>query len=625
MEMPDLVLPFAALCVLVTAGCDSQCDQRAVYVDADGDGFGDDDRVGYGCEQRISTVDPGFSFTGGDCDDGDPAISPEAVEVCNGLDDNCSGQADEGVTEVLYFDGDGDGYGDAETAREACRSRGSAWVARSEDCDDDEPEAHPGRSELCGDGIDNDCDGAELPCTGALTDISVTVEGLDDQDYLGTAIALGDFDGDGQEDLLTGARRADGGSGAAYILYGPIVGGEVTDAAAQTATLSGSGGERAGFGVGAADLDGDGWPEAIIGAVDLDDTTPSAAGGVYIIPSGTRHGDTALSGAILIEGDGWQGRLGRGISGLGDLTGDGLDEVLIGASEYPHPDTSEPVGAAFVLLGGDMTSGSITDRAIRILGDDPDGLLAHQGGISADLDGDGHPDLLTSAYNARAPGETADSDTGRVYLLTGPLTEDIDLAADPAPGLIGASSNAKLGYGMAVADTDGDGYPEAWLGSHGDSQATSLGGAVWCVSGSADLSTWDNRTVDRAASASIIGTELEGSFGSAVALADLNGDTHTDLIIGAMYRGSSQAGAAAVFYGPISGSLSDIDADITLSRSTGTGQAGEHLLIGGDLLGSQGPVLVIAADGESEFAGPEGEPVHRDQAGAIFLVDLMGW
>ena len=76
---------------------------------------------------------------GDDCDDGDPAIHPGAPEVCNGIDDDCDGTADED------FDLDGDGFGPCSLP--------------APDCDDTAPETYPGAPEIC-DGFDNDCDGS---------------------------------------------------------------------------------------------------------------------------------------------------------------------------------------------------------------------------------------------------------------------------------------------------------------------------------------------------------------------------------------------------------------------------------------------------------------------------------
>jgi len=93
-----------------------------------------------------------------DCDDDDPAIHPEAEEVCDGVDNDCDGDIDEGLGDTWYEDFDGDGYGAPETGVVVCDSCLTGYVRDSSDCDDRDPAISPGADELC-DGIDNDCDG----------------------------------------------------------------------------------------------------------------------------------------------------------------------------------------------------------------------------------------------------------------------------------------------------------------------------------------------------------------------------------------------------------------------------------------------------------------------------------
>jgi large repetitive protein len=150
-------------CNEVDDNCDGQADEEGSvfslpwYLDADGDGHGD-------AEVSIESCEPvdGYVLDDGDCDDGAAEISPSAVELCNGGDDNCDGLADDADPLVdgggiWHLDHDGDGYGDASYSAEAC-DQPAGFVVDGTDCDDLESAAHPGASEIC-DGLDNDCDG----------------------------------------------------------------------------------------------------------------------------------------------------------------------------------------------------------------------------------------------------------------------------------------------------------------------------------------------------------------------------------------------------------------------------------------------------------------------------------
>ena len=84
-----------------------------------------------------------------------PASIPRRLDQCDGIDNNCSGEADEGVTGDWFQDLDGDGFGNPDVVEEACSSP-DGYVAFGSDCDDTEAEAYPGNPEVCDD-IDNDC------------------------------------------------------------------------------------------------------------------------------------------------------------------------------------------------------------------------------------------------------------------------------------------------------------------------------------------------------------------------------------------------------------------------------------------------------------------------------------
>jgi len=99
-----------------------------------------------------------------DCNDSDAAILPGAAETCDGRDQDCDGEVDEDAEDAAtwYPDADGDGYtADAAGVTSCAPPSGYSEASAEADCDDGDPESHPGAEDLPGDGVDQDCDGAD--------------------------------------------------------------------------------------------------------------------------------------------------------------------------------------------------------------------------------------------------------------------------------------------------------------------------------------------------------------------------------------------------------------------------------------------------------------------------------
>ena len=90
-----------------------------------------------------------------DCDDTNPLVNPGQEEVCDGIDNNCNDEIDEGVGVTYWADTDEDGYGDPDHTIEACNEM-PGFALNNQDCDDDDASINPVAEEVC-DGVDNNC------------------------------------------------------------------------------------------------------------------------------------------------------------------------------------------------------------------------------------------------------------------------------------------------------------------------------------------------------------------------------------------------------------------------------------------------------------------------------------
>jgi len=149
------------ICDGIDNDCNGQIDEglqlTAYFLDADNDGFGSLDDVAQACPglPPVGYVDNAL-----DCDDSNPDVNPDRAEICDGLDNDCNGMVDDGLSMFTYYvDLDGDGFGEAAQQLDTCLSTlPFGYADNAMDCDDLDPNIHPGMAETC-DGIDNDCSG----------------------------------------------------------------------------------------------------------------------------------------------------------------------------------------------------------------------------------------------------------------------------------------------------------------------------------------------------------------------------------------------------------------------------------------------------------------------------------
>ncbi len=151
---PTIRPDIAEICDSIDNNCNGQIDENlatTVYADNDGDGFGNP------LQPIESCFAIGFVADASDCDDNSLLVNTARLEVCDGLDNNCNGDVDEGAMVTLYRDSDGDGFGSPQGPIEHCGEL-AGYTPNNADCDDSRAFINPLGTETCN-GLDDDCDG----------------------------------------------------------------------------------------------------------------------------------------------------------------------------------------------------------------------------------------------------------------------------------------------------------------------------------------------------------------------------------------------------------------------------------------------------------------------------------
>ncbi len=367
-----------------------------------------------------------------DCNDEDPATYPGGLEVCDGIDNNCDGVADEGVQDTVFPDADGDGFGDPALGELAC-GPGDGFVTNDNDCDDANPDAWPGAPELC-DAVDNDCDG--------------------DVDDGAGFYAFADADGDGFGDAAAGrwacegepgvsADNTDCDDGDAAVFPGA---GEVCNAVDDDCDGTVDEGVTQTY---FADVDGDTWGDgaAPVEACARPDGTAERAGDCddsdFDFFPGAPETDCADPNDYNCDGS----------VAYADADADGF----AACRECDDGDAAVFPGAGEVCNGLDDDCDGLTDDG------DPGVDLGTAGEWYTDADGDGFGDAESSTIACDAPVGTVADDTdcddlvdttfpGADEVCNG-ADDDCDTLVDGADGDVDLSTG-----GVFYPDSDGDGF-----------------------------------------------------------------------------------------------------------------------------------------------------------------------
>jgi len=429
------------------------------------------------------------------------------------------------------------------------------------------------------------------------------INGSNPDDNAGTSVSsAGDVNNDGFDDLIIGTS----GAGLAYVVFGN------TDNSTVDLDNLGSGGfvingldDHSSFGTsvsGAGDVNGDGFDDLIIAVPNAENNGQSLAGQTYVV-FGKADNSTVDVGNLgnagfAINGANSFDRSGTSVSGAGDVNGDGLEDLIIGAPNAGDNDNIY-AGATYVVFGKEDNStvelGNLQAGGFVINGSEPGDNSGASLSAVGDVNGDGFDDVIIGAPHAFPSDDFYDAGSaGAAYVVFG--KEDntsVELGNLDSGGFVirGADFGDNLGTDLSGAgDVNGDGINDAIVGAPG---ANNLAGSAYAIFGKADNIEVDVGSLGSAGFA-IAGANAGDNLGSAVSGAgDVNGDRLPDLLVGAA-GANNLAGVTYLLFGKEENTdvdVSNFGTDSIVINGIASGDRSGNAVSGG---------LDVDADGSSD-------------------------
>jgi hypothetical protein len=418
---------------------------------------------------------------------------------------------------------------------------------------------------------------------------------------------VGDVDGDGRGDFLVPAYSSDLGDVGAGRIY--LVRAQDLDTPGEVELSSmpyqwvGTGPtEEAGHSVGpAGDVDGDGLGDMLICGYRRDDPYTDV-GHVYLLRAsglgspGVRSLD---SSELSFVGEATEDKLGHAVGGVGDVDGDGVPDLLMGA--YGNDQAGFDAGKTYLISGSSIEGltgqRDVAADATMFLGEAPDDASGHALRGASDVDGDGLDDFVIGARK----NDQGSSDGGKVYLLLGSSLGspgESSSLSDADYGFYGEIEDGWVGYQASGAgDVDGDGRADILIGAHMSDDGA---GRVYLYFGGGlvpgDLST-------EMADIKFTGQYPADQAGRSIAPAgDVDGDGLDDILIGARNHWDGYGTAYLVLGASMSpGRHSVEDSDYAFDGEESGDEAGYTVSTAGDVnADGLDDILVGAWQGDHE-------------------------